>query len=175
MDGQWWLVWLGIALVAGVAEIFTLGLVFAMMAGGALAAAAVAGLTGSWVASVIAFAASTGVLLVAVRPPLLTYSRRSGQPAVVGIEALIGRPAEVVEAVDRHRGQVKLAGEIWSARFDITSDTTGEPLEEGSTVFVVRIDGATAVVSALPPPSSNPRPDTPALPGGDSPSDRPEN
>jgi membrane protein implicated in regulation of membrane protease activity len=165
MDGQWWLVWLGIALVAGVIEIFTLALVFAMVAGGALAAAVVAGLTGSWVASVLAFAVSTGVLLVAVRPPLLRYARRSGPPAAVGIEALIGRQAEVVAAVDRHRGQVKLAGEIWSAR----SETAGEALEVGSSVFVSRIEGATAVVSALPPPANPAR-----LSGGDSPSDRPE-
>jgi len=74
MDGQWWLVWLGIALVAGVAEIFTLALLFAMVGGGALAAACVAGLTGSWVASVVAFAVSTDVLVVVVRPPLLKYA-----------------------------------------------------------------------------------------------------
>lgn len=169
MDGQWWLIWLGVALVAGVAEIFTLGLVFAMVAGGALAAALVAGLTGSWVASVLAFAVSTGVLLVAVRPPLLRYARQTGPSAPVGIEALIGRQAEVVSAVDRHAGQVKLAGEIWSAR----AQDVGDALEVGSTVFVSRIDGATAVVSAHPPRRTSLDPS--ALPGGDSPSDRPEN
>jgi membrane protein implicated in regulation of membrane protease activity len=167
MDGQWWLVWLGIALVAGLAEIFTLVLVFAMVAGGALAAALVAGLTGSWIASVLAFAVSTGLLLVVVRPPLLAYARRSGPADSVGIEALIGRRAEVIEAVDRHGGQVKLAGEIWSARAD--DDGSREPLETGSTVYVVRIDGAAAVVSAFPNRSSRP-----ALPDRD-PSDRPEN
>jgi membrane protein implicated in regulation of membrane protease activity len=184
MDDQWWLIWLGIALVAGVAEIFTLGLVFAMVGGGALVAAVVAGLTGSWILSTLAFAVSTGLLMVAVRPPLLRYSLTSGPPPPAGVAALVGRSAEVVAAVDRHGGQVKLAGEIWSARRDPAdhadpadlADLADLALEVGSTVFVQRIDGATAVVSTRPPRSlPGGSLDTPALPGGDSPSDRPEN
>lgn len=163
MDPQWWLVWLGVALVAGVAEIFTLGLVFAMVAGGALAAALVAGLTGNAIASVLAFAVSTGLLLVVVRPPLLRYAKQSGPAAPVGIEALVGKRAEVLSAVTVRGGQVKLAGETWSAR----SQAPGEPLETGSMVYVAMIDGATAVVTPFPP-------DAAALPGGDTPSDRPE-
>ena len=172
MDAQWWLIWMGIALVAGVMEIFTLGLVFAMVAGGALAAALVAGLTGSAIASVLAFAVSTGLLMLVVRPPLLTYSRRTGPPAALGIEALIGRQAEVLETVTPRGGQVKLAGEVWSAR----TGATAEPLETGSIVFVSRIDGATAVVEALPPdPGRRLGNEGPApLPDPTPPSDRPE-
>lgn len=155
MDAQW-LLWLGLALAAGVIEIFTLSLVFAMVAGGALAATVAAALTGSAIAAVLAFAVSTGLLLLVVRPPLLRYSGRLGAAEVTGIAALIGKSAEVVTPVSTHEGQVKLAGEIWTAR----SATPGNPLEAGSVVYVTQIDGATAVVSPLP--------------RGDTPSDRPE-
>jgi membrane protein implicated in regulation of membrane protease activity len=168
MDAQWWLVWLAVALVAGVIEIFTLSLVFAMVLGGALAAAAVAGLTGSATASVLAFAVSTGLLLLVVRPPLLRYAKVSGPPASTGVAALVGRRAEVLRAVTTTGGEVKLAGEVWTAR----AASPGQALETGSIVFVSRIDGATAVVTPLPPDLPT---DPAALPGADTPTERPEN
>ena len=49
----------------------------------------------------------------------------------------------MLERVDRDGGQVKLAGEIWTARtFD-----EDEVLEEGARVRVMQIEGATALVS----------------------------
>ena len=156
------LIWLGLALIAGLVEIFTLSLVFVMVAGGALTAAAVAALTDSVALSAITFAATSGLLILAVRPTLLKYSRLSGPQTSTGVAALIGRQAEVVEEVTPRGGQVKISGEIWSAR----ADQPGPALEIGSPVCVVQIDGATAVVSALPPYA--------ALPGGGHPSDGPE-
>jgi membrane protein implicated in regulation of membrane protease activity len=161
MDAQW-LLWLALALVAGVVEIFTLSLVFAMVGGGALAAAVVAGLTGNAVLSVLAFAVSTGVLLSVVRPPLRRIARGTGPAAITGTAALVGHQATVTREVSRIDGEVKLAGEAWTAR-------TRSPgvLETGSLVIVEGIDGATALVrAALHDPA--------ALPGGEDPTDRPE-
>ena len=47
-----------------------------------------------------------------------------------------------VVAIDAHHGQVKVNGEIWSAR---SYDET-EVLEPGTTVTIMSISGATAVV-----------------------------
>jgi membrane protein implicated in regulation of membrane protease activity len=170
MDAQW-LLWFGVALAAGVIEIFSLSLVFAMVAGGALAAALVAALTGSGIAAVMAFVLSTGLLLFVVRPPLLRYSGRLGAASATGVAALVGRSAEVLTPVTAREGQVKLAGEVWTAR----SSAGGNPLEAGSVVYVTQIDGATAVVSPLPPdPAGRPDGGRAALPGGDTSTDRPE-
>lgn len=154
MDGQW-LIWLGLGLAAGVVEIFTLSLVFVMIAGGALAAAAVAALTGNLVLAVLAFAATTGLLLAAVRPSLLRYAQRSGPASLTGTSALIDRDAVVLEPVDESGGLVKLAGEVWTARSSATSASSG-PLEVGSRVRVVAIEGATAMVIPLPPRAALP-------------------
>jgi len=162
MDVQW-LLWLAIALAAGVAEVLTLSLVFAMVAGGAVAAAVVAGLTGNVVLSVLAFAASTGLLMVAARPPLLRLVERAGPAEISGTAALVGSQARVTRAVSAGAGEVKLAGEIWSAR----AQSPAVVLETGSLVIVERIDGATALVrAALHDPA--------ALPGGENPTDGPE-
>jgi membrane protein implicated in regulation of membrane protease activity len=60
-----------------------------------------------------------------------------------GTAALIGADAVVLERVDGHRGQVKIGGEIWSAR----SYDGEEILEPGQRVQVMQIQGATALVS----------------------------
>jgi membrane protein implicated in regulation of membrane protease activity len=197
MEAQW-LLWLALALAAGIAEIFTLSLVFAMVAGGALAAGAVAAVTGSPPVSVLAFAVSTGLLLAVVRPPLLRYSGRIGPPGATGVAALAGRPAVVTRQVSGADGEVKLAGEIWTARAE-SPDTV---CETGSIVIVTRIDGATVRVTAQrddgiaplpdppgappaqhppgapaaqhPPGAPAPLHDPAALPGGETPTDRPE-
>jgi membrane protein implicated in regulation of membrane protease activity len=146
-----WLIWIGVALVAGLLEVTSLEFVLAMFAGGGLVAALCAVVGVPVEGQVIAFAVASGALLLLARPPLLRWSRRTAG-AVTGIAALVGRRAEVVVEVDRISGQVKLAGEIWSAR----TDAAGVVLPRGMQAYVQRIDGATAVVAAEPPAAVEP-------------------
>jgi membrane protein implicated in regulation of membrane protease activity len=140
-----WLLWLALALAAGTAEVLSLNLIFLMVAGGGFAAAVVAAFGLGVPVQIVVFGVVTALLLLAARPPLLAYVRRSLPPSVTNAAALVGQDAEVVVQVTPASGRVKLAGEVWSAR----SVTREYPLEVGSTVQVVRIDGATAVVAPL--------------------------
>jgi membrane protein implicated in regulation of membrane protease activity len=142
-----WLIWLAVALVAGTVEVLTLDLIFLMVAGGAVAAAIAAALGAPVVVDVLVFAVMSALLLLAARPPLLAYVRHSVPGTPTGPAALIGSEGEVLVAVSRDSGRVKLAGEVWTAR----SAVGGLPLEVGSQVKVVRIDGATAVVAPNSP------------------------
>ena len=63
--------------------------------------------------------------------------------SLAGVDALVGRKALVTRRVDVHGGRVRIGGEEWSAR----SYLDGEVLEEGATVDVVKIEGATALVT----------------------------
>ena len=54
----------------------------------------------------------------------------------------------MIEPVSDRGGLVKLAGEVWTARTAAHDQT----LEVGSTVYVVRIEGATALVATTPLP-----------------------
>lgn len=141
-----WLVWIGIGIAAGVVEVLTLDLIFLMVAGGALLAALAAFLSGSLPISILVFAVSTVLLLLGARPPLLRYMRASAPGLTTNVAALVGRTASVVTPVSSTGGTVKLGGEVWSAR----ADNVRLPLEIGSSVTVVRIDGATAVVAPVP-------------------------
>jgi membrane protein implicated in regulation of membrane protease activity len=60
-----------------------------------------------------------------------------------GTAALVGQRAVVLQRVDAQSGQIKLGGEVWTAR-PYDEDDVYEP---GQRVDVMKIDGATALVA----------------------------
>ncbi|HET6710776.1 NfeD family protein [Amycolatopsis sp.] len=143
---SWALVWLIVGIALIVAEVVSGDFVLIMLGVAALFGAGAEVLTGNLVIDVAVFAVASVGMLLLVRPAL---KRRflTGPTHHTGIEALIGARAVVVSTVDAAAGQVKLAGEVWSAR------SLGEhlpPIAPGTQVTVVEISGATAVVSAEP-------------------------
>ncbi len=136
-----WVGWVGIAVVLAVVELMSLDLVLLMFAIGALGAAAVAGLGGPVWLALLVFAVASTALLFLVRPPLVERLH-AGPTLQTGHQNLVGRDALVIEPVDSRSGRVKLASEVWSARTDGV-----ESFDTGAEVRVVRIDGATAVVT----------------------------
>lgn len=137
------LIWLIFALLLAGAEALTGDLFLLMLSGGALAAAGTSALFGwpIWADGVVFLVASL-LLLVGVRPVLRRrFAVHNGLP-LEPARALEGKHAFVVERVSRHGGQVKLDGELWSARPMNDVDV----YEAGDQVTVLQIDGATAVV-----------------------------
>ncbi|MEV6110433.1 NfeD family protein [Streptomyces sp. NPDC051940] len=115
---------------------------FGMFAVGAVAGSVTAGLGGGLTMQVIVFAAVSTALIVVVRPIANRHRGQAAPEQRTGIDALKGRQAVVLARVDGQGGQIKLAGEVWSAR-SYQDDQVYEP---GQRVDVVDIDGATAVV-----------------------------
>ncbi|NCT89882.1 NfeD family protein [Cellulomonas sp. APG4] len=162
-----WLWWLVAAIVLGVIEVLTLDLVLLMFAVGATAAI-VANVAGASVTvQVLAFAATSLVMLVGLRPYLLRNLRRRTPLVETNAAGLVGRAALTLSEVTARGGLVKLAGEEWSAR--TTPGAAAIPADVEARVL--RIDGATAVVGPLEPdepPASTPHVPTPP----DDPEDR---
>ena len=96
-----------------------------------------------WVHGVVFLVASI-LLLVGVRPVLRRHLS-SGKGLPEPMKELEGRSALVLDRVARHEGQVKLEGQVWTARPLNESDV----YQPGDHVTVVHIDGATAVVSKI--------------------------
>lgn len=139
------LIWLIAALALAGAEALTGDLFLLMLAGGALAAAGSSFLLDLpvWVDGVVFLLVSV-LLLVGVRPAL-RRRMRSGTGLPEPAKALEGKSALVLDRVAIHQGQVKLEGEVWTARPYNENDV----FEAGDHVTVVHIDGATAVVSKV--------------------------
>jgi membrane protein implicated in regulation of membrane protease activity len=137
------IVWIVLAAVLGVAEIFTLTASLGLLAIAALAAAGAAALGLGPFAQFAVFAAVSVAGLVGVRPLVKRQLRpRYGPQHRFGVAALVGRQARVVQEVTGHAGRVRIGGEEWSARaYDETL-----VIPPGTTVDVIEIEGATALV-----------------------------
>ncbi len=139
-----WVLWLIAACALGVGEMLTLGFFLAPFAAGALLAAVVALLgAGAAVAWAVFLVASIAALLV-IRP--IARSHRRTPPRLrTGTNALIGKPAIVLERIANHEGAgcVKIEGEVWTAR----AYDEDEVYDVGHRVEVVEIRGATALVT----------------------------
>ncbi len=136
-----WLIWLLIAAGLALVEIFSLDLVFVMLAAGALAAAGGAAVGANLPIQLALFVAVAGLALFLVRPVAKRHLVQ-GPDLKHGVEALVGETAKVLERVGPDSGLIKLQGEEWTARpFDATQE-----IESGETVHVLKIQGATALV-----------------------------
>lgn len=141
-----WLPWLVAAGILGLVELHTLTLVLGMLAVATLPAAGVAAAGGSPALQVLVFAIAAALALAVVRP--VARRHRNLPPGLrTGAAALVGQRGTVVTAIADGHGQVRIGGEIWSAR----SYVDDQQLAVGAAVDVVGIDGATAVVLARDP------------------------
>jgi membrane protein implicated in regulation of membrane protease activity len=138
-DWVWWLIAAG---VLAIGEIATLGFFLGPIAVAAMLASVVAlvgaGLAVQWVVFIAASLGSVLVLRPIARRHLKTPPRIR-----TGTAALVGGRAVVLERVDANGGQVRIGGEVWTARAYDEDDT----FEPGARVEVLKIDGATALVA----------------------------
>lgn len=137
---QWW-IWLAAGGLLLVVEMLTVDLLFASLAFSALIAAGVSFLTPSAPVQGIVFAIAAVISIFLLRPIALKNLKKSSPDIATNIEALIGASAITISEVDENGGQVKLNGEIWSAR-----SSTGR-IKKTTQTKVVAIEGATAVVT----------------------------
>src|SRR4051794_6656698 len=133
-----WAVWLAAAMVLGVAELFSLDLMLLMLAAGCVVGMGVAGLGAPFLVQALAAAAASTAMIALVRPSVVRRLH-SGPDLVHGAAALLGREGFAVAEVSARSGQVKLGGEVWTARpYDDYA-----VIPEGARVEVFEIRGAT--------------------------------
>ncbi len=138
---HWWVIWLIVAFVLGVAEVLTTTLALGLIAAAAAVTAisAAFGLPLGAQIAVFAVAAAAGLGLVW---PVARRHVRQAPRLRTGTAALVGKSAVVLEEVSAHGGRIRIGGEEWSSR----------PYDEnlvipaGTKVDVMEIDGATALV-----------------------------
>ncbi|MCI9887697.1 NfeD family protein [Micrococcales bacterium 31B] len=149
MDDMQWLLWLAAAIILGIIEIFTVDLIFAMLAVGAVGGAIAAGLGAPWWASGLVAIVLAVLMFLFVRPRVLHRLRAMPNVTPTNIDRMIGEIGTVLESVSGNSGLVKLPGGEWTARTTITGS-----IPRGTIIYVERIDGATAMV--LPKDNAQP-------------------
>ncbi|MEV4396603.1 NfeD family protein [Nonomuraea sp. NPDC049607] len=136
-----WVIWIILAVVLGVAELFTLTAALGLLGVAALLTALTAAVGLPVPLQILVFALSSAAGMVVIRPLAVRHLQ---QPPLqrFGVEALVGKPAYVVAEVTGRDGRVRIGGEEWSARaYDETL-----VIPTGATVDIIEIEGATALV-----------------------------
>jgi len=140
---SWWVIWLGIAIIMLVIEIATTGLATLWFAVGAIVAM-IMDLCGASVAAQIIVMALVSIVcfilcMIWVKPKLETLRKKNVQRT--NADRLIGREGIVIVPLNATdgKGQVKVDGQIWSAKAD-------EDFAEGTKITVLSIEGVKLVV-----------------------------
>ena len=134
-------VWLIIALVAGILEAVTVSLVSVWFALGAVAAAISAGFGFGVIAQVVIFLVLSLILMALTAPICRKF--RMGEKVPTNADRLIGCIGVITEDVDplENKGEVKVQGQRWSVQ--VRDDGRAKV---GDNVIVEAIEGAHLVV-----------------------------
>ena len=140
-----WETWTALAILLALAELLSLDLVLLMLAVGAGVGVLTALIGLPVAAQILAAVGAAAAMLLFVRPSIVKRLH-SGPELRLGHDALVGRQGVVVSEVSADAGQIKIGGELWTARpYDETVT-----IHEGARVDVFQIKGATAYVHPVP-------------------------
>jgi membrane protein implicated in regulation of membrane protease activity len=135
-------VWLTIAILFTLIEIFTSGFFYACFAAGAIAAWATSLLTESATLQIVVFC----VVSVGLIPITRLFARKVTDESVpqAGADALIGQAGVVTEAIKplEDTGKVRVDGQEWRA-------TSDGKLTSGAQIVVVAVKGAKLLVKPM--------------------------
>lgn len=141
-----WHIWLVIAGVCFIIEMMTVGFLMFWFGIGALITMIVSLIFPSnlWLQAAVFVVSSTS--LIFLTKPLVQKLTKSDKKVNTNAFSIIGKTGLVTQDINPTHGvgQIKIAGETWSAK---TSD--GSTIEKGTQIEVVQIDGVKAVVEPV--------------------------
>jgi membrane protein implicated in regulation of membrane protease activity len=144
MDVSVWQIWVILAILLLIAEIFTATFLTACLAIGCLAAGFVSYLDFEINSQIIAFSLGTAVTFFGIRPFMLKYAHRSSNKVKTNIDALVGKVGRVSVTIDNSKseGRVIVGGDDWKAEAEnneiISSGNKAVILKVNSTILIVK-------------------------------------
>ena len=135
-------IWLGAAVVFGILEVMTAGLISVWFVAGAVAAMAAAMLEADVMVQAGVFIVVSALALALTRPLVRRWTQT--RTVATSADRVLGQMAKVTETVDNDNsmGAVYVDGKTWSAR---SSD--GSVIPAGTRVQVERMEGVKLFVS----------------------------
>ncbi|MBR2031159.1 MAG: NfeD family protein [Alistipes sp.] len=141
-----WHIWVIVALVFVIVEMFTTGFAVMCISFGCLFGAGASALDWDIKWQLLVFAVGTALAFLTVRPLVYKFFYKKGQEVKTNVDALVGRRAIVTERIEGelHAGRVKVDGDDWKA---VSTDT--EPIEAGEAVEITAINSVILTVKKL--------------------------
>jgi membrane protein implicated in regulation of membrane protease activity len=141
-----WHIWVIIALVFVVIEMFTTGFAVMCISFGCLFGAGASALDWAVEWQLLSFAVGTALAFITVRPLVYKFFYKKSPEVKTNADALVGRRAIVTERIEGelHPGRVKIDGDDWKA---VPLDD--ETIEVGEAVEVTAINSVILTVKKL--------------------------
>jgi len=137
------IIWTVLIIVFAVAEAFTLGLTSIWFALGAVVALLISFVGLPIYLQIAVFLVSTLVMLVYTRPVAQKYLRIGASKT--NVTALLGETGIVLKRIDTYNlGQVKVKGQIWTAKSE-----SGEDIPRGEEVEIMSVEGVKLIVKPI--------------------------
>lgn len=137
------IVWTVLIIVFAVAEAFTLGLTSIWFALGAVVALLISLLKLPIYLQIAIFLVVTLLMLVYTRPVAQKYLRIGSSKT--NVTALLGETGIVLKRIDTYNlGQVKVKGQIWTAKSE-----SGQDISRGDEVEIVAVEGVKLIVKPM--------------------------
>jgi len=146
MEFELWHIWLIIALISFIMEIFIPSFVLFNFGIGAVLGSFAAGLNLSLEWQILFFSVGTLVSFFLIRPAMKKFAYRRSDGFKTNIDAMLGRQATVAEEIsnENNRGRVSLDGDIWQAR-----SHSNEIIPAGSLVEIVQLSSIILIVKKI--------------------------
>lgn len=139
-----WYIWLILAGIFLIIEIFTLGFLVFWLSVGALLTMFVSFFTQNIIIQMSVFVVSSTILIFATKPFVKKFAKT--KTIKTNAFSIVGQNGIVIKDIDsiNSKGQIKVDGEVWSAvgKNDIN-------IETGTEVEIVEIKGVKAIVTPL--------------------------
>lgn len=140
---MWW-IWIAMAAILLIAEIFTAGFFLIWFSIGAAGAGILAMLGVGTTAQLIVFILLSGILFVFGR----RFAERvtAKQPPGIGADRFIGQNGYVIEEIDNiaGKGRVKAGPDEWRAMSE-----NGEKIGVNTIIEIIKVDGTKAIVKSV--------------------------
>ncbi len=146
MEFELWHIWLLIALISFIMEIFIPSFVLFNFGIGALVGSLAAGLDLSLEWQIVLFSSGTLMSFFLIRPFMKKVAYRHSDGLKTNTDAMIGRRVKVSEDIsnENNRGRVLLDGDNWQAR-----SLSNEEIPVGTTVEIVQLNSIILIVKKI--------------------------
>ncbi|HMK16993.1 MAG TPA: NfeD family protein [Chitinophagaceae bacterium] len=143
MEIEVWHIWIIIAILLFILEVFAPTFLMACLALGCIAAGISSYLDYGIKIQLLSFSIGTLIGFFGVRPFMLKYAHRNSNKVKTNIEALVGKVGKVTVTIDssQYQGRVIVEGEDWRAE-----TKNNEIINEGERIEVLKINSTILIV-----------------------------
>ncbi|MDR2408877.1 MAG: NfeD family protein [Bacteroidales bacterium] len=141
-----WQIWLIVAIVFFVVEIFSSTFVFLCFSLGCVISSIFAYLGAAGWAQFLVFSVITFLSFFTVRPFMVKYAYRKSDKVKTNVDALVGSKGRVTEIIDlkKNTGRVFVHGDDWKAESE-----NGEIIQQDEQVEVKKVNSTILIVTKI--------------------------